>query len=107
MRPDKQTRRLVREYAGKAYELDLRMALTPLAEAFRAWERGELDSFELEARIHRFHQHDARELYNRWATRDLEPALANAIAAGSLPRASLPPALVDHLASLIALFEDR
>ncbi len=84
MRGSKHIRRLVREYAGKAHELDLRQALLPLAEAFRAWERAEIDSFELKTLIHRFHQDDAREIYLRYV--DLsEPALAGAIAAGSSP----------------------
>ena len=49
MRDNKQIRRLVRGYAEKAHERELREALAPLADAFRAWESGELDSFEVSA----------------------------------------------------------
>ena len=95
---------MVREYAGKAHELDLRQALLPLAEAFRVWERAEIDSFELQTLIHRFHQDDARAIYLRYV--DLsEPALAGAIAAGVLARDTLPPELLDHLSGLISYFE--
>ncbi len=73
----------MREYAGRAHELELRQALAPLADAFRAWDRGELDSFEIETLIHRFRQGAAREIYSRYSTRP-EPAVARAIATGVL-----------------------
>lgn len=104
MRNDKQIRRLLREYAGNAHEIELRQALAPLAEAFRAWERGELDSFELETLIHRFHRGAARELYVRYATPGAEPAVARAIATGVLARDSVPAELLEALASLITSF---
>ena len=51
----KRLKRVLREHAGKAHEANLRQALKPLAEAFKRWERNELDSFELSDLIHRFH----------------------------------------------------
>jgi hypothetical protein len=59
----------------------------------------------LEARIHHFHQGPAREIYNRYATNRLEPAVADAIAEDVLPRETVPPELLEHLAGLIRLFE--
>jgi hypothetical protein len=95
----------MREYAGRAHEFELRRALAPLGEAFRAWERGELDSFELETLIHRFHQGPAREIYVQYTTRP-EPAVARAIATGMLARESVPAELTEELGGLIAFFED-
>jgi hypothetical protein len=106
VRNEKQIRRLVREYAGKAHEIELRLALAPLADAFRAWERGAFDSFEIEALIHRFHQGPAREIYARYVSPHAEPAVAGAIATGVLARESVPAELLDELASLIAYLED-
>ena len=105
----KQLKRLVREYAGKAHELELRQALMPLAGAFQAWERSELDSFELSELIHTFHQRDARELFLRYAgsSTDLEPALAGAIARGVLASETIPKELLEHLARLIEFMEDQ
>ena len=104
MRDNKQIRRLVRDYAEKAHERELREALAPLADAFRAWESGELDSFEVSALLHRFHQGPARDIYVSYT--HAEPALARAIASRVLDRESLPAELLEHLASLIAFFED-
>lgn len=101
----KRLKRLLREYAGRAHEAELRQALVPLAEAFKRWERGELDSFELNELIHRFHQGASREIYVRYVSRDFEPALAHAIESGLIDRATVPAELLDHLARLIELFE--
>ena len=49
-------KRLIREFAATAHEEELRRALLPLADAFKQWEREELDSFALQERIHKFHQ---------------------------------------------------
>jgi hypothetical protein len=103
LRSKKQIKRLIREYAGKAYELELREALAPLADAFRAWERGEVNSFELESLIHRFHQDAAREIYKRYSLP--ATAVARAFATGVLARESAPAELIEDLAGWIAFFE--
>ena len=56
----KRVKRLLREYASAAHEEELRRALLALAEAFKRWEHGDLDSGELSDLIHRFHQGPAR-----------------------------------------------
>jgi hypothetical protein len=105
MQNKKRIRRLAREYAGRAHELELRQALAPLADAFRGWERGELDSFGISNLIHRFHQGPAREIYLQYAI-EPEPAVARAIVTGLIARESVPAELLEHLAGLIALFEE-
>jgi hypothetical protein len=103
----KRLKRLLREYAGRAHEAELHQALVPLADAFKRWERGELDSFELNELIHRFHQGPSREIYVRYVSRDFEPALAHAIATGLIDRTAVPAELLDHLARLIEWLEER
>ena len=56
----KRIKRMIREYAAAAREEELRRALLPLADAFKRWEREELDSFALQDLIHQFHQGAAR-----------------------------------------------
>jgi hypothetical protein len=101
----KRLKRLLREWAARAHEAELHQALIPLSEAFKSWERGELDSFELSDLIHRFHQGASREVYARYVSRDAEPALAHAIATGLIDRTAVPAELLDYLARLIELFE--
>jgi hypothetical protein len=103
----KRVKRLIRECAAAAHEAELRRALLPLAEAFKQWERRELDSFALSDLIHQFHQGPAREIWLRYATRHLSPAVAHAIATGVLDRAAVPVEVLDNVAGLIEFYESQ
>lgn len=101
MPPSKRVKRQIRELAAKVEEMELRDALQPLAAAFKQWEAGDVDSFDLKDRIHRFHQGPAREIYVRFATPHLEPHVAYAIAAGQLDRSEVPAEVLAELEHLI------
>src|SRR5262245_4352896 len=101
----KRIKRLVREWAGVAHDRDLRRALSELRAQFDRWDRGEIDSFELNNLVHRFHQDTSREIWKRYATTHLEPAVASAVAAGVLLREELPEELVRQIAGLIEFYE--
>ena len=83
----------------------LAQALSELGAQFARWDRGEIDSFELNDLVHRFHQDTAREIWKRYATTHLEPAVASAVAAGVLRKEELPAELLKHLAGLIEFYE--
>ena len=95
----------MREWAGIAHDRDLRKALSDLRAQFDRWDRGEINAFALNALVHRFHQDTSREIWKRYATTRLEPAVASAVAAGVLRKEELPAELVQHITSLIAFYE--
>ena len=101
----KQLKRLVREWAGIAHDRDLRKALSELRVQFDRWDRGEIDSFELNDLVHRFHRDTSREIGKRYAISHLEPAVASAVAADVLRKEELPAELVQHIAGLIEFYE--
>ena len=101
----KRIRRQVREWAGIAHERDLRQALGELRAQFERWERGAIDSFELNEHVHRFHQDTSREIWKRYATTHLEPAVAFAVAAGVLRKEELPSELLHHIAGLVEFYQ--
>lgn len=101
----KRIRRLVREWAGIAHDRELRKTLSELRGQFDRWERGEIDSFELNELVHRFHQDTAREIWKRYATTHLEAAVASAVAAGVLRKEELPAELVQQIAGLVEFYE--
>ena len=101
----KRIKRLVREWAGIAHDRDLRNALSELGAQFARWDRGEIDSFELNELVHRFHRNTARDIWKRYATTHLEPAVASAVAAGVLRKEELPAELLQHIAGLIEFYE--
>jgi len=101
----KHIKRQIREWAGIAHDRDLRKALGELRDQFGLWERGEIDSFELNERVHRFHEDTSREIWKRYATTHLKPAVASAVAAGVLHREELPADLLQHISGLIEFYE--
>ena len=98
-------KRLVRQWAETAYDRELSKALLELGEQFDRWQRAEISAFELTELIHRFHDGDSRDLWKKYATNQLEPALGVAVAAGVVRREELPPNLLQHLASVIEFYQ--
>ena len=98
-------KRLLREYAAAAHEEELRRALVPIAEAFKRWEQGGLESGELSDLIHRFHQGPARELFLRYNASNLVAPVAYAITSGIVDRAAVPRELLEDLAGMIEFYE--
>jgi hypothetical protein len=86
----KQIKRLIREYAARAYEAELGQALGELEAEFTRWRSGELSAGELSDRIHTFHQGPARELWSRYNARIDDTLVAHAIVTGLLPREIIP-----------------
>lgn len=101
----KRIRRLVRDWAGVAHERDLRKALDEVRAQFDRWERQEISSFALNEIVHHFHQESSRDIWKRYATNHLEPAIASAVVAGIIRREELPPELLQHIATLIEFYE--
>ncbi len=101
----KRIKRLVREWAGIAHDRELGKALLDLRAQFDRWQRGEIGAVELNDLIHRFHDGGSRNIWKKYATNHLEPALGFAIATGILRREELPPELLQHIAGLIEFCE--
>ena len=101
----KHIERLVREWAGIAHERDLGRALEELHAHFERWRRGEISAFDLDDLVHRYHQDASRDIWKRYNTNHLEPAVAFALVTGVLHKEELPAALVQHLAGIIEFHE--
>jgi hypothetical protein len=101
----KRIKRLVREWAAVAHDRDLRKALGELRVQFDRWGRGDLSAFELNDMVHQFHDGTSREIWKRYATNHLEPAVASALVAGVLRREELPEELLQHIRTLVEFYE--
>ena len=95
----------MREWAEIAHDRDLSKSLRELRAEFDRWERGEINPFELNDLVHLFHQGTSREIWKRYQTRHLEPAIASAVVAGVLRKEELPAELLQHIAGLIEFYE--
>jgi hypothetical protein len=101
----KRLKRLVREWAGIAHERDLSKALGDLRAQFERWQRGDISVFDLNDLVHRFHQDTSREIWKRYATNHLEPAVASAVVSGVIHKEELPRELLEHIAGLVEFYE--
>jgi len=89
-------------------EAELRRALTELSGDFDRWKRGEIDSFELTERIHKFHQGPNREIYNRYSVGGfhLVPVVDYAIREGLIAKESVPPEALPQVETWLTVMED-
>jgi hypothetical protein len=102
----RQIKKLLREYSGIAYEIELRRELAALAAHFDEWKNGQMDSWELTDAIHDFHNGASRELYKKYNSGLLEFNVAHAIFTGLLDRTQIPAELLEHLARHLAFYEE-
>jgi hypothetical protein len=106
-RVSKHIRKLVRDFAALSHDRELGEALRELRAEFDRWERGELPPSDLSDEIHKFHQGPAREIWLRYSTNQLEPALGFAVATGVLRTDELPEELLQHLAGWIDFYKSE
>jgi len=101
----KRVKRLIREYASWAYEVELSRALGELEQQFAAWRSGQISAGELSGRIHAFTRGPARELHQRYSANLDDMQVAHAIMTGLLPRDELPAELLEALQPIIDFYE--
>lgn len=101
----KRLKRLIREWASIAHDRELVKALRDLRVHFDRWQRAEITAVELNDLIHQFHDGASRDIWKKYATNHLEPALGFAVATGILRKAELPPEVLQHIAGLIDFYE--
>jgi len=98
----KAQKRELRELVGIGHERELAAELGRQNTDFAAWKTGEIDPFELNNRIHRFHNGAAREVYDRFAMRGMEEILvARLIVDGVISESEVSPALREALKAQI------
>ena len=85
-KPSKQLAQKLRQMAEIAYERELTSASEALLHEFQRWKNGEIDVFELNTRIHEFHNGISRALYIRYSGRDNTFVIASALHRGILTR---------------------
>lgn len=101
----KRMKRLIREYAARAYEAELGRALGELEQQFAVWRSGHIRAGELSDRIHAFHQGPARELWSRYNAGLDDMQVAYAIVSELLPRDELPAEVLEALQPVISFYE--
>ena len=78
----KSQKRRLREIADECYCEALENALGNLYEDFQKWGGKQISAFELDERIHLYHQKTARELYKMYSGNDVFTKIAFALNTG-------------------------
>jgi hypothetical protein len=93
----------LRSLAGEAWAEELNQALLELYEEFGRWAEDSLSPFDLNKKIHEFHNGISRELFNRYsAVPEIE--VARAIARGYIAEESVSDSLLEKLRPSIEFF---
>jgi hypothetical protein len=100
-------KRALRDLAGRAHETALRRALIDLRREFDAWERGEIDAFELKERIHKFHQGPAREICLRFSGGvDLRLLAGYCVHESLIEKESIPAEVMPYIESALSFYRE-
>ncbi|MGB8434566.1 MAG: hypothetical protein WCE38_09935 [Burkholderiales bacterium] len=100
----KRTERKLRELAGLAHERALASALGDLSREFERWREGATDPFELNDKIHEFHNKTARKIYSFHAGAEPKLVVAAAVRDGILTREEVGDELFFELSAMIDAF---
>jgi hypothetical protein len=104
---NKVEKKQLRQFAGIAYERELEIELSSLNDRFSAWQRGDIDAFQLSDDIHEFHQGPSRELYNFYTGVDPHMAVARAVVEELLSHREVPDELMHKLVSAIDFYRGQ
>ena len=86
----KTVRKKLQKLAGLAHERELSMALETLDDHFAQWSRQEIDCFELNDRIHSFHQKTSSELWKTYSSMEDDFLVCRAVKLGFLSKEDVP-----------------
>ena len=82
----KSIRKKLRELAGLAHERELSRAMETLDSHFAQWRQQDIDCFELNDRIHRFHQNTSSELWKTYSSMENDFLVCRAVNLGFLSK---------------------
>ena len=100
----KAERRVMRELVPEIHEVEARKALAALDAGFQRWRERALDSGDLIAAIHEFHQRGARDLWSTYSLLKDPELLARGVGLGFIAEDRVPDAIREKLASLIEFY---
>ena len=102
----KRERAELRRLAAEIYEWELRGRLELLDKSFAEWRRGTMLSSELADAIHKFHQHEARDIWSMYQTLKDPEIVARGIALGAISDDVLSAQLRDKIKPLSQYFRE-
>ncbi|MBW2689292.1 MAG: hypothetical protein JRC99_05110 [Deltaproteobacteria bacterium] len=104
----KSQKKHLRQLAGQCYEKEMTLVLESLYEDFKKWEKSEITPWDLNDKIHQYHDGTARELYKLYeGLNDPRVALAQAVAKGIIKIEDVPENCRPLLTDLIDFYQNE
>jgi hypothetical protein len=97
----KRVKRQLRDLAGIAHEREVRRHLEELYEQFAGWKAGAVDTFDLTAKIHEFHNGPHRKLFAQYCASYVDLIVAAALVDGVLIESEVPAEAMDAIARIV------
>jgi len=102
----KNEKRELGKLAGLAYERELAKALEGLYARFLEWKKEDIDLFELNDQIHKFHNGISRDLWKVYDDRNNHIVIARAVANGIISMDEISIKLLEDLKPGIESFKN-
>jgi hypothetical protein len=100
----KSQRKKLRQLRDIAYELELDRELAGLYQDFQKWRNKEIDGFELNELIHKYHQGPSREVWKTYNYIDLDMVVSRAVALGLLKKEDIQEDILELIDTQIDFF---
>ena len=98
----KSEKRVLNKLIAEAHRRELTQALERLYVEFRRWDSGDIDAFELDERIHHYHQNDARIIWSHYnGGLPLLIVLAGTVQSGLMTLEELPAEFRETVANTL------
>ena len=107
MSKEKETRKQLRELAGKAHDRELDLYLSDLESRFFEWRAGTISPIKLSDFIHEYHDGAARAVYKTYTKLKRDQLVARAIGIGYLSKDEVPLEIKERLAGEIDFFREH
>lgn len=103
----KKNKKQLRELMIKAYAKELNELLVALSKKFDAWKNHQIDCWELEELIHKFHNSHAEKLFNYYNSK-VDPILiiSRALAQKLIQKEEIPDETLPYVERCIHLFKE-
>jgi hypothetical protein len=93
----------MRELSNRAYERELQLEMKKLAEQFKLWQDNQIDVWDLEQAVHKFHNGAARELYKRYTMLKPDEVLPYALFKNIITYEELPIEIVEEMKMIVSI----
>ena len=103
-RYSKSQRKKLRQLKDIAYERELDQELSELYQDFQKWWNKEIDGFELNGLIHKYHQGSLRGVWKTYNYMDLYMVVSRAVALGLLKKEDIQEDILEIIDTRIDFF---